>query len=86
METENPTTLEQVTEAHRELMRLERRTAGDWARDGWTLPMAQAAVNKARADYAAVFTAYAKALPAPTRETDSGAGNNPNHPAWEARY
>jgi hypothetical protein len=58
-----PTTTDQayeiVTAAHRELMRYESRTGGDWARDGYGIEAAQKVVDRARADYMAAFLAYA---------------------------
>lgn len=62
--TTTATLLDQVNETHATLVRYEARTGADWARDGFSLQAAQVAVEKARADYLAAFTAYAQTLEA----------------------
>lgn len=47
-----------LTDAHRELTRMQARTGGDWARDGYSIQAAQIAVEKAEADYRDAFAAY----------------------------
>lgn len=54
-------TMTAVTEAHQTLARLQARTGGDWARNGYSIQAAQAAVDAAEAQYRAAFAAHVTA-------------------------